>query len=144
SNRNERFVYQDDEAIEKPFNWSQLSRLFSYMKPYRKQLIPVIIMMVIGTLTRLANPLLVIVAIENAIDKSNVQLLVWIGISMLALYILQWISNSYRIKYTNIIGQKVIYDLRNHLFQHIQKLSFRFYDKRPAGSVLVRVTNDVN
>src|SRR5690606_40798574 len=35
-------------------------------------------------------------------------------------------------------------DLRQHLYTHIQKLSFRFFDKRPAGSVLVRVTNDVN
>ena len=59
-------------------------------------------------------------------------------------YIIQWAANTYRIRYTNIIGQKVIYDLRQDLFQHIQKLSFRFFDKRPAGSVLVRVTNDVN
>ena len=38
----ERFIYKDDEAIEKPFNWAQLSRLFTYMKPYKKQLLPVL------------------------------------------------------------------------------------------------------
>jgi ATP-binding cassette subfamily B multidrug efflux pump len=147
-NRNERFVYQDDEEIEKPFNWAQLRRLYNYMKPYNRQLMPVIIMMVIGTLTRLTNPLLMYFAIDNVLDadkgSKNVGELVAVAAGMLALYAIQWVSNKYRIKYTNIIGQKVIYDLRKHLFQHIQKLSFRFYDKRPAGSVLVRVTNDVN
>jgi ATP-binding cassette subfamily B multidrug efflux pump len=147
-NRNERFVYQDDEEIEKPFNWAQLRRLYNYMKPYNRQLMPVIIMMVIGTLTRLTNPLLMYFAIDNVLDadkgSKNVGELVAVAAGMLALYAIQWVSNMYRIKYTNIIGQKVIYDLRKHLFQHIQKLSFRFYDKRPAGSVLVRVTNDVN
>ena len=43
-----------------------------------------------------------------------------------------------------MIGQRVIFDLRRELFTHIQKLSFRFFDQRPAGSVLVRVTNDIN
>lgn len=147
-NRNERFVYQDDDAIEKPFNWAQIRRLFIYMKPYKRQLMPVIAMMVIGTLTRLTIPLLMYFAIDNILDKEtgnqNVAYLVGIGLAMLALYVLQWICNTYRIKYTNIIGQQVIYDLRAHLFRHIQKLSFRFYDKRPAGSILVRVTNDVN
>ena len=63
---------------------------------------------------------------------------------MLALYIIQWATNTFRIRFTNMIGQQVIFDLRHDLFRHIQKLSFRFFDKRPAGSVLVRVTNDVN
>jgi ATP-binding cassette subfamily B multidrug efflux pump len=148
TNKNERFIYQDDELIEKPFNWAQLRRLFTYMTPYKKQLMPVIFMMLLGTATRLGIPALVILAIDTAIapkngDTSIPRLLLIAGL-MLLLYIVQWASNTYRIKYTNIIGQKVIFDLRSHLFQHIQKLSFRFYDKRPAGSVLVRVTNDVN
>ncbi|MFD0958884.1 ABC transporter ATP-binding protein [Paenibacillus chungangensis] len=146
--RNERFVYQDDEAIEKPFNWSQLRRLFSYMKPYRKQLMPVIAMMVVGTLTRLSIPFLMMLVIDGIIDpqkgSGNKLELVLMGMAMLVLYGIQWAANTYRIKHTSIIGQKVIFDLRQHLFQHIQQLSFRFYDKRPAGSVLVRVTNDVN
>ncbi|SEM78013.1 ABC transporter ATP-binding protein [Paenibacillus sp. OV219] len=145
----ERFIYKDDEAIEKPFNWAQVARLFTYMKPYRKQLLPVIIItMVLGTLTRLAIPAIIIMAIDQAIqpkngDTSLSKLYLYAGL-MFALYIIQWAANTYRIKYTNIIGQQVIYDLRADLFKHIQKLSFRFFDKRPAGSVLVRVTNDVN
>jgi ATP-binding cassette subfamily B protein len=147
--RKERFIYQDDELIEKPFNWQQLGRLFTYLKPYRKQLLPVILVgMVLGTLTRLAIPTIVIMAIDEAIDpkdgESSIPKLLMFAAIMLGLYIIQWASNTYRIKHTNIVGQRVIHDLRSHLFSHIQTLSFRFFDKRPAGSVLVRVTNDVN
>ncbi|QHW35349.1 ABC transporter ATP-binding protein [Paenibacillus rhizovicinus] len=119
------------------------------MKPYRRQLLPVIIvMMVLGTATRLAIPALFIKAIDDAIQPkdgapSMHKLYMYAG-TMLVLYIIQWAANTYRIRYTNMIGQQVIYDLRHDLFRHIQKLSFRFFDKRPAGSVLVRVTNDVN
>ncbi|WP_106767896.1 ABC transporter ATP-binding protein [Paenibacillus faecalis] len=145
----ERFVYQDDDAIEKPFNWKQLTRLISYMKPYAKQMVPlVIVLMLIGTITKLAVPYLTGSAIDKAIapesGSPNVQLLYKITIAALVLYIIQYITGIFRIKYTNIIGQRVIYDLRTDLFRHIQRLSFNFFDKRPAGSVLVRVTNDVN
>ncbi len=140
----QRFKYQDDDIIEKPFNWKQIGRLFGYMKPYYRQLIPMVFMMLLGTFTRLAAPAVIILAIDDAIGKNDKSMLLMYGGVMLALYIIQWIANAIRIKYTNIIGQKVIFDLRQQLFEHIQKLSFRFFDKRPAGSVLVRVTNDVN
>lgn len=145
----ERFVYQDDDAIEKQFNWKQLTRLISYMKPYAKQMVPlIIVLMIIGTVTKLTVPYLTGTAIDKAIapesGSPNLNLLYKITIAVLVLYIIQYITGIFRIKYTNIIGQRVIYDLRTDLFQHIQRLSFNFFDKRPAGSVLVRVTNDVN
>ena len=44
----------------------------------------------------------------------------------------------------NQLGQGVIYDLRKHLFSHVQSLSHRFFDQRSAGSILVRIMNDIN
>ncbi|WP_199614863.1 ABC transporter ATP-binding protein [Paenibacillus alkalitolerans] len=143
--KNERFVYQDDDVMEKPFDWGQFYRLAVYIKPYARQLLPVvIIMMVLGTITKLLVPLLIGNAID-AVEKGKSLGLLWTFCSAIAaLFIVQWAAGLYRIRFTNIIGQRVIYDLRQHLFQHIQRLSFRFFDKRPAGSVLVRITNDVN
>lgn len=145
----ERFVYQDDELIDKAFNWKQFRRLFSYMKPYAKQLLPLIgLMTILGTVTKLTVPFLTSTAIDKAIAPVNgtpsLSLLYILASSVVVLYLIQWGASVYRIKYTNIIGQRVIYDIRSDLFKHIQKLSFNFFDKRPAGSVLVRVTNDVN
>ncbi|OPH47110.1 multidrug ABC transporter ATP-binding protein [Paenibacillus ferrarius] len=145
SQAGQRFVYQDDELIDKPFDWGQLKRLFSYMKPYRKQMLPIIIiMMLVGAITKLTVPLLIREAIDKAIIPKDTNLLIIIVGIMFGVYLIQWIANTFRIKFTNMIGQRVIYDLRHDLFSHIQKLSFRFFDTRPAGSVLVRVTNYVN
>lgn len=141
-----RFVYKDDDDIDKAFNWKQFGRLFSYMRPYAKQMLPLILIMtVLGTVTKLAVPYLTgVVAIDGAIKGGDQQLLYIVTAAVLGLYLVQWVANVFRIRYTNIIGQRVIYDIRSSLFKHIQKLSFNFFDKRPAGSVLVRVTNDVN
>lgn len=145
----ERFVYKDDDVIDKAFDWKQFTRLFSYMKPYAKQMLPLVsIMMILGTITKLTVPFLTSLAIDRAIapkvGNPSLALLYSLTAGVIVLYLIQWIAGVYRIKYTNIIGQRVIYDLRSDLFKHIQKLSFNFFDKRPAGSVLVRVTNDIN
>ncbi|MNO30499.1 putative ABC transporter ATP-binding protein [compost metagenome] len=145
----ERFVYKDDDVIDKAFDWKQFTRLFSYMKPYAKQMLPLVsIMMILGTITKLTVPFLTSLAIDRAIapkvGSPSLTLLYSLTAGVIVLYLIQWIAGVYRIKYTNIIGQRVIYDLRSDLFKHIQKLSFNFFDKRPAGSVLVRVTNDIN
>ena len=144
-----QFQYQDDELIEKAFNWKQMGRLFTFVKPYRSDVNRVVfVMMVFGMLTKLAIPFLISLAIDRAINPEDGAgdkgLLFGIMGIMLAMYLLRWWAQRYTIMKTNEIGQKVIFDLRNTLFKHIQSLSFRFFDKRPAGSVLVRVTNDVN
>jgi ATP-binding cassette subfamily B multidrug efflux pump len=144
-----KFVYQDDELIEKPFNWKQIGRLFAYVKPYKTAVTRVaFVMTVFGMLSRLAIPFLMSMSIDRAIHPDNgntsISLLITLVAAMLLMYGIRWWAQRYTIHHTNEIGQKVIFDLRAALFRHIQSLSFRFYDKRPAGSVLVRVTNDVN
>ena len=142
-----RFIYADDEVIEKPFNWKQFARLAQYIRPYARQLLPLILAMIaLGTMTKLLIPLLLGYAVDEIGPGGGGdygRLLAYCG-CMAVLFALQWAAGFYRIRATNAIGQRVIADLRSHLFRHIQKLSFRFFDKRPAGSVLVRVTNDVN
>ena len=144
-----QFVYQDDDFIEKSFNWKQMARLFTFVKPYRSDVVRVaFVMTVFGMLARLAIPFLTYLAIDKAIHpkvgNGDKNLLLAIVGAMLTMYGLRWWAQRYTIRKTNEIGQKVIFDLRSALFKHIQSLSFRFFDKRPAGSVLVRVTNDVN
>jgi ATP-binding cassette subfamily B protein len=131
--------------MEKAFDWGQLRRMAAYVKPYGRKLVPIILLtMLLGTATKLAIPYLIGASIDDAIGGLNTKLLVTYAGVILVLYIMQWMINNYRIRYVNMIGQSIIFDLRHDLFRHIQQLSFRFFDKRPAGSVLVRITNDVN
>ncbi|UUI01682.1 ABC transporter ATP-binding protein/permease [Oceanobacillus jeddahense] len=146
SNHLERFHYTTDQAIEKPFNWEQMWRLLQFLKPYSKTYLPgAIIAMVIATAVRLAIPILIgKVAVDIAIAQNDGNLLIYLVVGIAILYILSFIANRFRIKWVNILGQNVIYDLRQKLFSHVQRLSHRFFDNRSAGSILVRILNDIN
>ncbi|WP_121605030.1 ABC transporter ATP-binding protein [Virgibacillus sp. Bac332] len=142
----QRFYYTQDQAIEKPFNWKQMWRLLIYLKPYSRTYLPAaIIAMLVSTAVRLIVPILIgKVAIDVAIDEGNISLLTYLVIGIGILYLLSYVGNVYRIKWINILGQNVIYDIRQHLFSHVQHLSHRFFDSRSAGSILVRIMNDIN
>lgn len=143
---NNRFYYTIDRAAEKPFNWQQLWRLLVYLKPYAKTYLPgAILMMLISTAVRLAVPILIgKAAIDIAIANKDTTLLIYLVAIIAVLYAVNYICNIFRIKWVNYLGQNVIYDLRKHLFTHVQNLSHRFFDSRSAGSILVRIMNDTN
>ena len=141
-----RFHYSTDQVIDKPFNWKQMSRLFGYMLPYKKTLVPLSIAMVlITTAVRLAIPILIgIYTLDRAVKNKDATMLFWLVALIGGLYTASYIANIYRIRWMNQLGQNVIYDLRKHLFTHVQNLSHRFFDQRSAGSILVRIMNDIN
>nr|WP_041965613.1 ABC transporter ATP-binding protein [Mesobacillus selenatarsenatis] len=141
-----RFHYSTDQVIDKPFNWKQMSRLFGYMLPYKKNLVPLSIAMVlITTAVRLAIPILIgIYTLDRAVKNKDATMLLWLVALIAGLYSASYIANIFRIRWMNQLGQNVIYDLRKHLFTHVQNLSHRFFDQRSAGSILVRIMNDIN
>ncbi|PAE30178.1 multidrug ABC transporter ATP-binding protein [Paenibacillus sp. 7884-2] len=141
-----RFYYTVDQTIEKPFNWQQMGRLLQFLKPYAKTYLPAaIIAMLISTIIRLAIPILIgKVAIDIALEENNVSLLIQLVVGIAIMYLISYVANTLRIKWVNILGQNVIYDLRHTLFSHVQRLSHRFFDSRSAGSILVRILNDIN
>ena len=142
----ERFSYTIDETIEKRFNWKQMLRLLRYLKPYAKTVLPgAIIAMLVSTAIRLIIPILIgKVAIDVALANKDTNLLTILVIVIGVLYTLSYIANMLRIKWVNDLGQNVIHDLRKHVFSHVQRLSHQFFDSRSAGSILVRIMNDVN
>lgn len=141
-----RFHYSTDQVIDKPFNWKQMLRLFGYMLPYKKTLVPLSIAMVlVTTAVRLAIPIMIgIYTLDRAVKNKDATMLFWLVALIGGLYTASYIANIYRIRWMNQLGQNVIYDLRKHLFTHVQNLSHRFFDQRSAGSILVRIMNDIN
>jgi ATP-binding cassette, subfamily B, multidrug efflux pump len=142
----ERFHYSQDEIIDKPFNWKQMLRLLQYIKPYAKNLLPLSFLTVlISTAVRLIIPILIgVYTLDKAIIEKDIPLLIQLVFIISGLYILSYVVNALRIRWMNKLGQNVIYDLRKHLFTHVQSLSHRFFNQRSAGSILVRIMNDIN
>ncbi|MFD2639710.1 ABC transporter ATP-binding protein [Piscibacillus salipiscarius] len=141
-----RFRYTQDIPVDKPFNWQQLVRLLKYVKPYAKTVLPIaVIAMLISTVVRLAVPIIIgTYIVDQVLPSGDYNLLIQFVIGIAVMYLLSYIGNAVRIKYVNILGQNVVYDLRHHLFSHVQRLSNRFFDNRSAGSIIVRIMNDIN
>ncbi len=154
----ERFYYKEEVIFEKPFDWNQARRMGAFLVPYMRTIILALIMMVVATVTRLAVPWIISQAIDVVLsdeapgsfltrwllDYDKVTRLNILVGAMVAVHCLNWLANFMRIRLTNYAGQSALFDLRQKLFSHVQTLSFKFFDARPAGSILVRITNDVN
>ena len=133
----------DDEAIEKPFNKRQLLRLLQYMKPYKKSIILALCLMVIATLASLGQTFALSRAVGD-LQKDNPVLPVGMLVSMVVMAGLAALCTRQRARLMDTAGRKAIAKLRQDLFNHIQGMSFSFFDTRSAGKLLVRVINDVN
>lgn len=149
-----RFNVRDEEPVEAPFNWQQLRRLLGYLRPYRWQVAAAVALMLVTASSRLAVPYLVKLAIDQALDPSGpaallapaerLRLINLYGAAFLAINVVGLLAARGRILLSARVGQQVLHDMRRQLFTHIQRLGFDFYDRRPVGKILVRLTNDIN
>src|SRR5690554_5095937 len=118
-----RFVYPDDQAIETPFDWSQLMRLMRYMAPYKFKVALAAFVTVLGTGATLVVPLLISHAIDFGIVPQERAVLQRSAVFLALAFFIWWLSAGVRIQLTNWIGQQVLRDVREQLFRHIQYLS---------------------
>lgn len=139
-----RNKFDIDETLEGEFDFSQLKRTVRYVKPYTKQLLTALVMMVSASAMSLLSPMILMFVINDYIPQKDIR---GIGIMSIAFTLIVVISSfliGKRIKITNFVGQNIIHDIRLDMFKHLQKLSFSYFDERPHGKILVRIVNYVN
>jgi ATP-binding cassette subfamily B protein len=139
----EEFEEELDEAEEKPFNYSYFRRLMRYLIPYKRSLLVVGGFILVGTVATLLEPYLMGLIIDQGVAHKDVTFIVTLIGILLVFRLLAWGAGYLRTFKVNQVGQSVLYDLRGQLFGHIQQLSLRFYDNRPVGKIMSRVTSDV-
>jgi ATP-binding cassette subfamily B protein len=99
--------------------------------------------LLLGTAASLAPPLLAKAAIDSGIEKHDTTALVTIVIAFLASAMLLWVMTYAQTYLVGWIGQRALADLRLRIFKHLQTLPIGFYESRPAGVLISRMTNDV-
>ncbi|SHF20704.1 ATP-binding cassette, subfamily B [Marinitoga hydrogenitolerans DSM 16785] len=119
-------------------------RIFSYLKPFLLKTVFVIFLMIIVMIINLINPYFFKVAIDKYIANNDLNGLFMIGGLILLLNIISLFLSRIRIIEMGKITNKIVLNIRHELYEHIQKLSFSFFDSRPVGKILARVVNDVN
>lgn len=136
--------YREDEHMENTDKKKIMIRLFSYLKNYKKGLIGVLICMAVTVLIQLVNPLLIEEAIDHHIAVGDYKGLMEIGIAAVLLNVLFLIMVKIRMYVMAKISNDVLMVIRQDLYEHIQTLSFSFFDSRPTGKILARIIGDVN
>lgn len=121
-----------------------------FVKPYKWQIVGTVLIGVVKFSIPLLIPLLLKYVLDDVIDSDTLsdsekvkQLLMIMGGSFFVFLILRPPVEYYRQYYAQWVSSKVLYDIRNQLFDHIQKLSLRYYSNTRVGEIISRVINDV-
>lgn len=133
----------EDEIVGKAYDRKLLLRFAGYLRPYLWLVVAVICILPLTTAAKLAQPLLIKRAIDNHIVTGDLA-----GLPLVALYFLVLILADSLLSFLEVwllqyLGQRVMQDIRIELFSHVQKLSTSFFDRTPTGSLVTRLTNDV-
>ncbi len=136
--------FREDEQMKHTDRKKILRRLFSYLLDYKLTIAGVLICMLATVVIALVNPLLIEAAIDTYIAKGDVKGLLRLGIIALAMNIGYIILVKVRMYVMSVVSNKILLSIRQELYEHIQKLSFSFFDSRPTGKILARIIGDVN
>ncbi len=136
--------FREDEQVKSQGKWKVIVRLFSYLKDHIKGVIGVLLCMGVTVAISLVNPLLIESAIDDYIGVGNMEGLLKLGIFAMVLNILFIIMVKVRMYVMSLISNRILLKVRQELYEHIQKLSFAFFDSRPTGKILARIIGDVN
>jgi ATP-binding cassette subfamily B protein len=132
----------DDEELGRVFNHRVMMRLLPYLKPYKVRAGLALLGMVVYAVS--VN--LQIVLVGRLIDfagRGDLGGINRTGLQFLGLALAAWAAYYLQLSNTGWIGHRILYTLRTRIFDHLQKLSLRFYDSNEVGRVMSRVTSDV-
>jgi len=129
-----------------PAKRSVLRRLAGYYRPYLKVFWTDMFFAFVSAVAALVIPLVVRYVTSTIVDMEAgraQEMIIKLGLFMLALVLVQWYSNYYISNYGHVMGAKIEYDMRAQIFDHYQKMSFSFYDEQKVGQLMSRVTSDL-
>ncbi len=124
-----------------------LHRVFEMAKPHKKTIIIVTLLALVITIIEMVKPYIIKIVIDDYLNKGiyekGIITVGMLGAIYIGLVIIGNIIDFVSSTATNMMGENVIYTIRNRLFKYTQNASIPFHDKTPAGKLFVRITNDV-
>ena len=149
-----RNKFDVDEVLETPFDIRHLKRSLVYAAKYKKRIAAALILSALGSVIGLLSPLIVQNAIDNYMipasetsavsPEDRVKYIILSGAAVLVCIVVSVIFAKIRSVMMTKVGQDIVYDIRKDLFEHMQRLSFEYYDSRPHGKILTRIINYIN
>jgi ABC-type multidrug transport system fused ATPase/permease subunit len=120
----------------------RLTALYRLARPYKLRTALAIVSLLAATAVALAPPYLVGRTVDE-VKRGDTHLLGWLVGAFVAVGVLGILFTYAQTYFTGWTGERMLADLRNHLFRHLQRLSLGFYERNRAGVIISRLTNDV-
>ena len=131
------------EPDERRYDAVLMRRLLRYLRPYRWHAVAALLLLLAGAGLTLIPPALTRDALDVAVPRHDDILLKKLALLALLVLVLDFLCDYGQTYLTTWIGQRVMADLRQELFAHLQRLSVPFFDRNPVGRLMTRVTSDV-
>ena len=128
---------------KKKFNFKQFSRLIQYVNPYKFNFIFVSVAAILISFFSIANQYLLKIAVDDFIAPANYEGFIFIIYLMIVVLAFQVIFQFLFVYFTNLLGQKVVFDIRNILFKKIISFKMSYYNKSSVGRLVTRTVNDM-
>ncbi len=121
----------------------RLRGLAALLAPYRRRVLAMLLSLLVGTAASLAPAPLAKLAIDDGILPGNLHRLTLIVVAFIVAALIVWAATGVQTYLVEWVGQRALADLRLAIFSHLQRLPVSFYERRPAGVLISRMTNDV-
>ena len=139
-----RNTFFEDEQIEKKIDIKQLGRTVQYILPYRKILILVTCMMLVAAVVSLFPPRLLKLIVDEVVVNQDYRQLALLGAGLVLLAAVEILSTFIQARSMGKMGLLIISNIRTDIFERLQRLPFDYFDNRPDGKIVVRVTEYIN
>jgi len=135
--------FESDVISGKSFDRKIIKFLWKYLRRYRAIFIFSIFLSLVTTGLVILIPYLTATVIDRGIEKGLESIVIKIGMALLIVQVVYFISLSLQMYLMQFIGARVVNDLRIDVFRLIQRLKISYFDKNPVGRVVTRLTNDM-
>ena len=130
-------------SVNKKFNFKLFTRLLNYVKPYKVNFIFLTVAAILISVFSILNQYLLKIAVDTYITPKDYEGLILVISLMFGVLIFQVTFQFLFVFLANILGQKVVYDIRIKLFSRIIKFKMSYYDKSSVGRLVTRAVNDM-
>ncbi|HZK25819.1 MAG TPA: ABC transporter ATP-binding protein [Oscillospiraceae bacterium] len=142
--RGSRYLTEEEKQNKPEVTSQLLKRIFSYLLPYWKQLCVVIITIMISAVLGVYPTLLTGRIIDEGLLGKNLKTLLLLIIASFVLTIASNLVNVLQSYINTWVAQHIIYDMRNNMFTHLQKMSHNFFTTNKQGDIITRMTSDID
>jgi ATP-binding cassette, subfamily B, multidrug efflux pump len=134
----------EEDILGKAYDGRLMRRLLGYLRPYRREVVIAVVAIIGHSCLELAPPYLTKIAIDRFIPARDVS-----GLGVMAAVYFVVLVGSFILEYIQTwtmqaTGQRIMFDMRMQMVEHLQRLDLRFYDRNPVGRLMTRVTTDVD